>query len=1697
MNFCRPRRLSAPGCLLLLLVAFWTPPARAQFSVENVEFRSDGRLELNFPGDANSYYRLLTGEEVTSIVAPVALGLTPPLAAPASDSPVRFYRVQQVPRAMPMDSDGDQIPDVYELESEFLNGLNPLDAVADPDGNGRSALQEYLDSIDDGKLVTISSSFPIAGETGVSVNRETVVHFSSPIAPNSIITSSNFFAGFGGRKFLSRIELAADRRKATLFYQEPIPGSVRITAVFDATGIKDARGREIDADGDGQPGGLFLLQFDTYSTTPIENTAISGTVFASEPVPNGAGGFTNRPIPGVTITVDGAEETMRAVTGANGQFTLSPCPAGRFFVHIDGRTSPLSAWPNGAYYPNIGKAWTAQGGRNDNLAPGEGVIFLPLIPAETLKPVSLTQDTEIRLSPDAVAANPALAGVKILVPANSLFDNDGRRGGMVGIAMVDPERLPEPLPPGLTHLLDITVQSDGGQNFDRPVPACFPNVPNREGFPMAPGARAVLMSFNHDTGKWETVGGMTVSDDGKLVCTDPGVGIRQPGWHGMEGPPPVTPPPAAPFPPTQPTFPDQVNDCKNVTDPNCASRCDGQNNADIADCNQTYEDKRNRCIANGQIGGDCADAKLAAERDECIANSRAKRKSCQDGCVKQVCSGGGGPTAPSIARASTPAEQASALLDQISALYAAIGDRAPTAAERAQIDGLLAEVRAITGPDASAFWAAARSAGQAIADANNLFNWGARSYPIYRASFNLRSGLRRGTLTEFELNWRSAFIRQSTEAFGQYQVFLPISASGGMDGSEGQDAVRIDDWFYDARTRSVGRSSVKVSQVGFLPRFLPGATLVPLRSRLSETSPLLPLFADEQLQFINTLANLGGAEALADLVNAAITALDGRDTDNDGLADLAEFIIGTDPRKKDTDGDGLMDGAEIDQGLNPLDGRRTPVGVIGAVPVQGEAVDVAAFNDRAVVALKSGGVGIFDVAAERLGVLIARLDAPGAVKVAALSQEFAVAGGDFEGLLIVDPQNPSGLRRVFAFGSVTATAVEGGFAWIGTASSLLLFMDLATGNIIDSVELPSPPSDIALDGGLVTVVLNQQLLAFEQFEGEIVPRGQINLGLSMPDLITGRRRLAVGDGTAFATDLDGFSRFDVSNPLELARISQRQSYGPASFKQILPTGSGYGLAVVGSSPVDLNPTLHNVQIFDLRNPAANNNAGLIIRTPGAARAASIYNGLAYVADGFAGLQIVNFLASDIGAVPPTISLRTSTTAGRAEEGQLLRLTAAVADDVLVRAVEFFVDGERLASDGNFPFEVALRAPLRSDAKTNILVRARAFDTGGNATWSDEQSLELIPDATAPRLLRVTPGSGELLPSVTSILALFSEPLDAQTITPATIQLRGAGLDGLFGSADDRTILDYSLELRDAVPSVALTLHEVLPPGAYRLTFTPQIKDLAGNPLAADVNIDITLFDKTIDTDGDGLPDGVEILLGLDPLRADTNNNGVTDGQEDADGDGLRNAYEIEFGLNPLRRDTNGNGVGDGEEDRDLDGLNEKREQAARTNPLLADTDADGWSDEAELTAGSNPLSAASTPKLMTVGQPPVDIIAPRAVFGAGQVFGTTVAQPTVETLAPRVVFDDRLGFGTTLAQPPVEILAPRVVLDGGFGFGVTVARPPVEVLAPRVVFGHGVSFGPMLAQPPVEIIVPRVVLDGSVGFGTTLAQPPLSIEMNP
>ncbi len=107
--------------------------------------------------------------------------------------------------------------------------------------------------------------------------------------------------------------------------------------------------------------------------------------------------------------------------------------------------------------------------------------------------------------------------------------------------------------------------------------------------------------------------------------------------------------------------------------------------------------------------------------------------------------------------------------------------------------------------------------------------------------------------------------------------------------------------------------------------------------------------------------------------------------------------------------------------------------------------------------------------------------------------------------------------------------------------------------------------------------------------------------------------------------------------------------------------------------------------------------------------------------------------------------------------------------------------------------------------------------------------------------------------------------------------------------------------------------------------------------------------KKDDTDGDGLSDYDEIYItGTDPAVDDSDENGISDAEEDPDEDGLTNAEEVEYGTNPQKSDTDGDGLSDYDEIH-----------VYHTSPTEADTDGDGILDGDELDLGLDPTKGQS------------------------------------------------------------------------------------------------------------------------------------------
>ena len=153
-----------------------------------------------------------------------------------------------------------------------------------------------------------------------------------------------------------------------------------------------------------------------------------------------------------------------------------------------------------------------------------------------------------------------------------------------------------------------------------------------------------------------------------------------------------------------------------------------------------------------------------------------------------------------------------------------------------------------------------------------------------------------------------------------------------------------------------------------------------------------------------------------------------------------------------------------------------------------------------------------------------------------------------------------------------------------------------------------------------------------------------------------------------------------------------------------------------------------------------------------------------------------------------------------------------------------------------------------------------------------------------------------------------------------------------------------------------------------------------------VGLTMTGFDWDADPDGDGLTNRDEKKLGTKYNVADTDGDGLNDGEEfletksnplemDTDGDGLNDGAEAKtHKTDPTKADTDGDGLDDKAEvmthntdatkaDTDGDGLNDKDElMSHKTNPTKADTDGDGLSDGAEVNTHKTDTMATDSDK---------------------------------------------------------------------------------------------------------------------------------------
>ncbi|BCL35091.1 Ig-like domain-containing protein [Nostoc sp. MS1] len=1258
------------------------------------------------------------------------------------------------------------------LAAAFTSGnykLTIASGITDLAGNATTAAQVFDINVAAAPVIISPSD----GEAMVGLNRETIVRFGKKVDPTTV-NSEDFYLIANGRRIEGEIKVSSTEEFATFFYKNPLPSSTEVRVFVDGSKIIGRDGVAIDGDGDGQAGGIATADFTTLPITRIKGTDVWGYVYDSyNKNPDGS----NIPIKGVTIRLDALPDVF-AVTDEKGYFILKDVPAPEFFVYIDGSTA--TGAPEASQYASLGKPFHSVPGQSTQLFM-DGVpfnVYLPPMAKSDIQQLSTTEDTKVGFGETAQAflekqfpnVDPELwKEVKVTFNPGSAQDDQGNRATQATIIPVDPQRLPAPLPPGVDPKLVISIQAggangfnreaDGGAtNFDVPAPIQFPNLDG-----LRPGEKSLFWSFDHDAGKWIVIGTGTVSEDGKTVVSDPGVGVLAPGWHFTQpGTPNSPPPPPPPPPPGCKPNPAKV-ECLKVALENYAV------------CLATWG--LLGTILTGVPGGlvgiiACTaqftlDVHRCDKLPNCLPNTSAARS--LNPFVNAL-----SDSLTGDAKGDKIAAIGSQIVNLLSP-YALDGQTTIPLDVQAQIEQLAAQANDIAGGDAIAYMRNLVLQSE-LANAGIEESYGnAPSYGVlYAAQIQGANG-------------ETFVVRGQTTADGQYTIIVPRNGTIQFVS------------FYDPLTNSYGVVT---------PRLDPSATYQLPRLTLVQV--------DENFA----------------------------DSDKDGLVDVVEFVYGTSSNKSDTDKDGINDFAEIKQGLDPLNGRGFPTGIISSLPLQGEAKAVVvegsvtnAETQTAYIATGSYGLAIVNASQFNNPVVLGQLNLSGDATDVAVDAKLNIAAvaTNSGGLQLVDVSDgmvPT-LRQTLNL-AVNQVEVADGIAY-ATVNNVLYAVDLATGEQLQSFTLPGngTVTGLAREGTkLYAFVSGSDTFSVIDItsEGSAAVVGQLNVNVASSDV-----GLFVGNGVAYLAG-SGLRTINVSNPSSPTLISDADQFFTARGLTL----NGSGLALVAAEGQGL-------AVYSSTDPQDTDAFLTVFDTPGFAYDAAVASGIAFVADGNSGLQVINYLGFDNKGQAPTITLNTTaidldpnTPGIQVQEGSTIPLRANVSDDVQVRNVELLVNGQVVSNDVSFPWDLSVIAPkITADVKT-VDLQVRATDTGGNIALSNVLTLNLSEDKFAPKVLGTTPSEDSRRKEIPSIAVRFDEAIDTTKLNLSGITLTNLGKDGVLGGGDDVVTSVSSLLTRSFDRTLVISPGNELSVGNYQLKIDPSIiADRAGNALTSPFTLEFT------------------------------------------------------------------------------------------------------------------------------------------------------------------------------------------------------------------------------------------------------------------
>jgi len=291
----------------------------------------------------------------------------------------------------------------------------------------------------------------------------------------------------------------------------------------------------VNTDSDGRVAATLTLGFQEGNANNLvevnfaSNTSFPASFTASGRAPGDATKTTisgvvldnsNVPIPGVTIRAaltnalnanNNIIQSLAAVqTDAQGQFTISQAPVGFVKLMVDGSTAQLPG-----KYPTLEYDMVTVAGQSNTV--GLPIYLLPLNPNNQLCVTATTGGGTLTI-PEAPGFSLTFAPGQVTFPG-------GSKEGCINVTVVHGDKVPMVPGFGQQPRFIVTIQP-AGAIFNPPAAITLPNVDG-----LKPRAVTEMYSFDHDIGSFVAIGTGTVSDDGQVIRSNPGVGVLKAGWH--------------------------------------------------------------------------------------------------------------------------------------------------------------------------------------------------------------------------------------------------------------------------------------------------------------------------------------------------------------------------------------------------------------------------------------------------------------------------------------------------------------------------------------------------------------------------------------------------------------------------------------------------------------------------------------------------------------------------------------------------------------------------------------------------------------------------------------------------------------------------------------------------------------------------------------------------------------------------------------------------------------------------------------------------------------------------------------------------------------------------------------------------------------------------------------------------------------